>query len=124
MSGLLGSIEGPQDVKRLDADELPQLAGEIRDLLVDACARFGGHLGPNLGVVELTIAVHRVFDSPADPIVWDTGHQAYVHKLLTGRADGFGALKQEGESNRGRHSQSTEPSMPISATVCWSPIAA
>ena len=96
MSGLLGSIEGPQDVKRLDAGELPQLAAEIRDLLVDACARFGGHLGPNLGVVELTIALHRVFDSPGDPIVWDTGHQAYVHKLLTGRAGGFEALKQEG----------------------------
>ncbi len=96
MSGLLGSVEGPHDVKRLDAEQLPVLAGEIRDLLVDCCSRFGGHLGPNLGVVELTIAVHRVFDSPRDPIVWDTGHQAYVHKLLTGRAAGFGALKQEG----------------------------
>ncbi|GGP16021.1 1-deoxy-D-xylulose-5-phosphate synthase 2 [Nonomuraea glycinis] len=96
MSGLLGSVKGPQDVKRLTAEELPQLAGEVRDLLVDACAKFGGHLGPNLGVVELTIAVHRVFDSPRDPVIWDTGHQAYVHKLLTGRAAGFGALKQEG----------------------------
>jgi 1-deoxy-D-xylulose-5-phosphate synthase len=96
VSGLLGSVKGPHDVKRLDAEELPQLAAEIRDLLVDCCARFGGHLGPNLGVVELTIALHRVFDSPNDPIVWDTGHQSYVHKLLTGRAAGFGALKQEG----------------------------
>lgn len=96
MSGLLGSVKGPQDVKRLTAEELPQLAGEVRDLLVDACAKFGGHLGPNLGVVELTIAVHRVFDSPRDPVIWDTGHQAYVHKLLTGRAAGFSALKQEG----------------------------
>ncbi|MGN9782881.1 1-deoxy-D-xylulose-5-phosphate synthase [Nonomuraea sp. ZG12] len=93
---MLGSVKGPQDVKRLAVEELPQLAGEVRDLLVDACARFGGHLGPNLGVVELTIAVHRVFDSPRDPVIWDTGHQAYVHKLLTGRAEGFGALKQEG----------------------------
>ncbi|MDP4509033.1 1-deoxy-D-xylulose-5-phosphate synthase [Nonomuraea turcica] len=93
---MLGSIKGPDDVKRLAAEELPGLAGEIRDLLVDSCARFGGHLGPNLGVVELTLAVHRVFDSPRDPIVWDTGHQAYVHKLLTGRAAGFAALKQEG----------------------------
>ncbi|MEU7828748.1 1-deoxy-D-xylulose-5-phosphate synthase [Nonomuraea sp. NPDC049129] len=93
---MLGSVKGPHDVKRLDAEELPQLAAEIRDLLVDCCARFGGHLGPNLGVVELTIALHRVFDSPNDPIVWDTGHQSYVHKLLTGRAAGFGALKQEG----------------------------
>ncbi|WP_442938954.1 1-deoxy-D-xylulose-5-phosphate synthase [Nonomuraea sp. K271] len=96
MSGLLGSVKGPQDVKRLTVEELPRLAGEIRDLLVDSCAKYGGHLGPNLGVVELTIAVHRVFDSPADPVVWDTGHQAYVHKLLTGRASGFDALKQEG----------------------------
>ncbi len=96
MSGLLGSIEGPQDVRRLTVEELPRLAGEIRDVLVDACARFGGHLGPNLGVVELTIALHRVFDSPRDPIIWDTGHQSYVHKLLTGRAAGFEALKQEG----------------------------
>ncbi|MCA2220184.1 1-deoxy-D-xylulose-5-phosphate synthase [Nonomuraea aurantiaca] len=93
---MLGSVKGPHDVKRLDAEELPGLAAEIRDLLVDCCARFGGHLGPNLGVVELTIALHRVFDSPSDPIVWDTGHQSYVHKLLTGRAAGFGALKQEG----------------------------
>ncbi|MEV0345671.1 1-deoxy-D-xylulose-5-phosphate synthase [Nonomuraea sp. NPDC050680] len=93
---MLGSVKGPHDVKRLDAEELPRLAAEIRDLLVDCCARFGGHLGPNLGVVELTIALHRVFDSPDDPIVWDTGHQSYVHKLLTGRAAGFGALKQEG----------------------------
>ncbi|GAA4505628.1 1-deoxy-D-xylulose-5-phosphate synthase [Nonomuraea ferruginea] len=96
MSGLLGSIKGPHDVKRLAAGDLPLLAGEIRDLLVDSCARFGGHLGPNLGVVELTIAIHRVFDSPRDPVIWDTGHQAYVHKLLTGRVAGFGALKQEG----------------------------
>ncbi|MFI6595271.1 1-deoxy-D-xylulose-5-phosphate synthase [Nonomuraea sp. NPDC050536] len=93
---MLGSIRGPHDVKQLGVEELPRLAGEIRDVLVDACAEFGGHLGPNLGVVELTIAVHRVFDSPRDPIIWDTGHQAYVHKLLTGRLDGFAALKQEG----------------------------
>ncbi|MEV0593548.1 1-deoxy-D-xylulose-5-phosphate synthase [Nonomuraea cavernae] len=93
---MLGSVEGPHDVKRLDVEELPRLAGEIRDLLVDVCARLGGHLGPNLGVVELTIAIHRVFDSPGDPVVWDTGHQAYVHKLLTGRAARFDVLKQEG----------------------------
>ncbi|GAA2359196.1 1-deoxy-D-xylulose-5-phosphate synthase [Nonomuraea africana] len=96
MSGLLASIKGPHDVKRLAPEELPQLAQEVRDLLVDSCATNGGHLGPNLGVVELTIALHRVFDSPRDPIVWDTGHQSYVHKMLTGRSDGFDALKQEG----------------------------
>ena len=74
----------------------PQLAAEIRDFLIEAVSRNGGHLGPNLGVVELTIALHRVFDSPADQIVWDTGHQAYVHKLLTGRMAGFGELRQRG----------------------------
>ncbi|GAA4070844.1 1-deoxy-D-xylulose-5-phosphate synthase [Nonomuraea soli] len=96
MGKLLASIRGPEDLKRLDVGELPGLAGEIRDLLVDSCAKTGGHLGPNLGVVELTIALHRVFDSPDDPIIWDTGHQSYVHKMLTGRAEGFKALKQEG----------------------------
>ncbi|MEU7892484.1 1-deoxy-D-xylulose-5-phosphate synthase [Nonomuraea sp. NPDC049152] len=93
---MLASIKGPHDVKRLAVEDLPRLAQEVRDLLVDSCARNGGHLGPNLGVVELTIALHRVFDSPSDPIIWDTGHQSYVHKMLTGRADGFDALKQEG----------------------------
>ena len=76
--------------------QLAALASEIRDVLVATCARTGGHLGPNLGVVELTIAIHRVFDSPRDRVVFDTGHQAYVHKLLTGRAAGFDRLRQEG----------------------------
>jgi 1-deoxy-D-xylulose-5-phosphate synthase len=93
---LLESIWSPQDVKALTPDELPVLASEIREFLIEAVSRNGGHLGPNLGVVELTIALHRVFDSPADPIVWDTGHQSYVHKLLTGRLDGFARLRQEG----------------------------
>ena len=82
---LLESIQGPSDLKRLDSDSLPQLAAEIRDFLVAAVAKTGGHLGPNLGVVELTVALHRVFDSPRDKILWDVGHQCYVHKLLTGR---------------------------------------
>jgi len=94
--GVLDTINGPQDVKRLDNDGLAALAAEIRDLLVSSVARGGGHLGPNLGVVELTIALHRVFDSPRDPILWDTGHQAYVHKMLTGRAGRFDTLRQEG----------------------------
>jgi 1-deoxy-D-xylulose-5-phosphate synthase len=92
---LLESIRHPDDLKRLDAAELPQLAGEIRDLLVSVVSKNGGHLGPNLGAVELTIAMHRVFDSPRDRILFDTGHQAYVHKLLTGRHD-FGTLRQRG----------------------------
>src|SRR5258706_9815655 len=82
---LLESIWSPRDVKALTPDELPVLASEIREFLIEAVSRTGGHLGPNLGVVELTIALHRVFESPRDPIIWDTGHQAYVHKLLTGR---------------------------------------
>ncbi|OUC80770.1 1-deoxy-D-xylulose-5-phosphate synthase [Streptosporangium minutum] len=93
---LLESVKGPRDLKLLGAAELPRLAAEIRDLLVSATARTGGHLGPNLGVVELTIALHRVFDSPHDRILWDTGHQAYVHKMLTGRAGLFDTLRQEG----------------------------
>src|SRR5260370_2099344 len=80
---LLESIGGPQDVKRLNEEQLTQLAGEIRDFLIQAVSRSGGHLGPNLGVVELTIALHRVFDSPRDRIVLDTRHQSYVPKLLT-----------------------------------------
>ncbi|GLY90698.1 1-deoxy-D-xylulose-5-phosphate synthase 1 [Actinoallomurus iriomotensis] len=92
---LLESIERPEDLKRLEPEQLPQLAGEIRDLLVSAVSTNGGHLGPNLGAVELTIALHRVFDSPRDRILFDTGHQAYVHKLLTGRHD-FGSLRMRG----------------------------
>jgi 1-deoxy-D-xylulose-5-phosphate synthase len=94
MSGLLESVGSPTDLKGVDAAQLPELAQEIRDFLVAAVSRTGGHLGPNLGVVELTIALHRVFDSPRDPIIWDTGHQAYVHKLLTGRRTQFEALRQ------------------------------
>lgn len=92
---VLASIHGPADLKRLDADQLPQLAAEIRDFLVDAVSRSGGHLGPNLGVVELTIAIHRVFDSPRDAVIFDVGHQSYVHKLLSGRQD-FTRLRREG----------------------------
>src|SRR5215472_1059203 len=93
---LLESVGSPRDVKALRPEELSALAAEIRAFLIEAVSRNGGHLGPNLGVVELTIALHRVFDSPADQIVWDTGHQSYVHKLLTGRMEGFGRLRQRG----------------------------
>ncbi|MGG5258852.1 1-deoxy-D-xylulose-5-phosphate synthase [Phycicoccus avicenniae] len=92
---LLERITGPRDLKALPAADLPALAQEVREFLVDQVARTGGHLGPNLGVVELTIALHRVFDSPTDAVVFDTGHQSYVHKLLTGRHD-FSALRKEG----------------------------
>ncbi len=93
---LLESIAGPRDLRGLTEDQLAQLAGEIRDALVESCSPGGGHLGPNLGVVELTIAIHRVFDSPNDKVVFDTGHQAYVHKMLTGRAAQFDGLRREG----------------------------
>ncbi|MGA5472668.1 1-deoxy-D-xylulose-5-phosphate synthase [Streptomyces arboris] len=92
---LLTRIKGPRDLDRLSLGELEELAEEIRTFLVDAVSKTGGHLGPNLGVVELTIALHRVFESPQDKVLWDTGHQAYVHKLLTGRQD-FSRLKSKG----------------------------
>ena len=93
---LLAGITGPADLRGLSADQLRDLAGEIRAHLVDSVSRTGGHLGPNLGVVELTLALHRVFESPRDVLLWDTGHQAYVHKMLTGRAPDFTSLRQPG----------------------------
>ena len=96
MSRLLDRIDGPADLKALKAKELRQLAGEIRKELVARVTDNGGHLASNLGVVELTIALHRVFDSPHDKIIWDVGHQAYTHKLLTGRRKQFKTLRQYG----------------------------
>lgn len=93
---ILDTINGPGDLAPLDADQLADLATEIRAFVVDTVNRQGGHLGSNLGVVELTIALHRVFRSPHDVILWDTGHQAYVHKLLTGRKDAFTDLRRQG----------------------------
>ncbi len=93
---LLDDISGPEDLRRLDDEELAQLAAELRTVIVDTVTATGGHLGSNLGAVELTLAVHRVFSSPRDVILWDTGHQAYVHKLLTGRKDRFSTLRQPG----------------------------
>src|SRR5438093_9558779 len=91
---ILDSVHSPADLRRLDDAQLVTLAGEIRDFIVRSVSVTGGHLGSNLGVVELTLAVHRVFDSPRDVILWDTGHQAYVHKLLTGRRERFDRLRQ------------------------------
>lgn len=93
---VLSGLRGPVDLQMLEDEELSQLAADIRSLLITSVASNGGHLGPNLGVVELGIAIHRVFDSPRDRIVWDTGHQSYVHKMLTGRAGDFESLRTEG----------------------------
>lgn len=92
----LPGINSPSDLRSLSAENLETLAEEIRVALVDYVSKTGGHLGPNLGVVELSLALHRVFDSPKDPILWDTGHQSYVHKMVTGRANDFSTLRQEG----------------------------
>ncbi|MCG7257929.1 MULTISPECIES: 1-deoxy-D-xylulose-5-phosphate synthase [unclassified Corynebacterium] len=93
--GILDKVSSPADLKGLDTNQLEQLAAEIREFLIQKVSATGGHLGPNLGVVELTIAMHRVFDSPSDPLIFDTGHQSYVHKILTGRRDLFDTLRQK-----------------------------
>ena len=95
-ASLLESVQGPADLRRLSIEDLTKLAAEIRQFLVDKVTTTGGHLGPNLGVVELTMAIHRVFDSPQDAVVFDVGHQAYVHKVVTGRRDEFDSLRQRG----------------------------
>ncbi len=93
---LLDAISSPKDLKRLQPEQLPQLAQEIREVIISTVSRTGGHLAPNLGTVELTIALHYVFDAPRDKIIWDVGHQAYTHKLLTGRRERFHTLRQYG----------------------------
>src|SRR5580693_6909469 len=92
----IAALREPFDLRSLDLAACDELASELRAFIVDAVSRTGGHLGSNLGAVEITIALHRVFDSPRDVLLFDTGHQAYVHKMLTGRAKGFARLKQEG----------------------------
>ena len=93
---MLEKIQKPNDIKKIPADQLPALAEEIRDLIIESLSKTGGHLASNLGVVELTIAMHRVFDLPKDKLIWDVGHQSYTHKILTGRKDGFETLRREG----------------------------
>jgi len=96
MPRLLDKIDSPADLKGLSLAALEELAAELRDEIITTVTTTGGHLASNLGVVELTIALHRVFDSPRDKIIWDVGHQSYVHKLLTGRRREFGTLRQYG----------------------------
>ncbi|WP_274378767.1 1-deoxy-D-xylulose-5-phosphate synthase N-terminal domain-containing protein, partial [Desulforamulus profundi] len=96
MTSLLKTIYSPQDIQNLSLKQLKSLADEIRDTIIQTVAETGGHLAPNLGVVELTLALHRVFNSAVDRIIWDVGHQSYVHKLLTGRQVQFATLRQYG----------------------------
>lgn len=119
--GILNKVKSPQDLKKLSDDKVEELAAEIRQFLIDKVSVTGGHLGPNLGVVELTIALHRVFDSPRDPIVFDTSHQSYVHKILTGRADQFDTLRQKdglsGYTDRGESEHDWTESSHASAAI-------
>jgi 1-deoxy-D-xylulose-5-phosphate synthase len=96
MSRLLDAIDSPCDLRRLDPAALPALCREIRDEIIATCARTGGHLGSSLGAVELNVALHYAFDSPTERLVWDVGHQAYAHKLLTGRRERFCTLRTKG----------------------------
>ena len=93
---ILDSIKKPSDVKKLNSEQTDRLCVEIRNKLIDTVSQTGGHLASNLGVVELTVALHKAFNSPYDKIIWDVGHQVYVHKLLTGRQDRFSTLRQPG----------------------------
>jgi 1-deoxy-D-xylulose-5-phosphate synthase len=121
--GRLESLRSPADLADLTYEQLARLASEIRAFLIEAVSKTGGHLGPNLGVVELSIAVHRSFDSPKDTIVWDTGHQAYVHKLLTGRLAGFSRLRQRGGlsgyPNRGESVHDVIENSHASTSLSW-----
>ena len=100
---LLGRIQAPGDVKRLQESELPALCEEIRQFLIESVSATGGHLSSNLGVVELTVALHRALDLPQDKILFDVGHQCYTHKLLTGRMAGFAELRQKKQNDSGNN---------------------
>ena len=93
---LLGAIDSPADLRRLSRSQLPQLADEVRAHILNSVSKTGGHLSSNLGTVEMTIALHYVYDTPRDRLVWDVGHQTYPHKILTGRRDAMATLRQQG----------------------------
>ena len=99
MGTLLESIHSPADLKRMTQAQMADLAGEIREFLIQTLSKTGGHLGPNLGVVELTLALHTVFNTPEDKLLFDVSHQAYIHKILTGRLDRFATIRQPGGLN-------------------------
>src|SRR5450830_1148992 len=96
MKRMLDSINDPEDIRRLDLPSLNILAQEIRELIVETVSRSGGHLASSLGAVELTLAIHYVFNTPQDKLIWDVGHQAYAHKIITGRRDVFHTLRRKG----------------------------
>jgi len=93
---ILDRIDGPENIKALSLKEMGTLAQEIRALIIETVSKTGGHLSPNLGAVEITLALHKVFDSPKDRLIWDVGHQCYTHKIITGRKDRFPTLRQHG----------------------------
>ena len=121
---MLNQIKSPADLRKLSVEEINQLSSEIRSFLIEQVSKSGGHLGPNLGVVELTIAIHRIFDSPKDVVVFDTGHQSYVHKLLTGRMAGFEKLRQRGGlagyPNRSESEHDVVENSHASTALSWS----
>jgi 1-deoxy-D-xylulose-5-phosphate synthase len=96
MTDLLKTIDDPKDLRELNRDQLPKLAAELREFLLDSVSKTGGHLSSNLGTVELTVALHYVFQTPYDRLIWDVGHQSYPHKILTGRRERMGTLRQYG----------------------------
>ncbi|TSA21004.1 MAG: 1-deoxy-D-xylulose-5-phosphate synthase [Actinomycetales bacterium] len=124
MSNYIESIGGPHDLSALSYSQLSELSAEIRGFLIEKVSKSGGHLGPNLGVVELTIAIHRIFESPKDTIIFDTGHQSYVHKLLTGRVSGFDKLRQRGGisgyPNRAESEHDVVENSHASTALSWS----
>ena len=115
----LSTIRSPADVKKLSEDELEQLAAEIRDQMIRTVSVCGGHLASNLGVVELTIALHRVFRSPEDKIIWDVGHQCYAHKMLTGREAQFDTLRQPGGISGFTRRYESEHDISAAAIPAW-----
>ena len=118
MTVLLNTIKSPQDLRQLERDQLPQLAQELRAFLIESVSQTGGHLSSNLGTVELSVALHYVYDTPDDRLVWDVGHQTYTHKILTGRREAMsGYVRSSAGSPARPGARSSTPSDPMSSRV-------